>query len=866
EEGVLGSSGQRLMLEKKQILSDYGISERTLDVLGRERLVREERRMESTFYELSHDRLAESVFAARSAKLPKSVRRALWVSGAAALLVAALVILAVLLLSNRTVQQERDDAENLLGFLLGEQFLGEVRDVGRSTLLLEVQEQVDRRDVGMSSALNRGLSLRNLGEIRRTGGNVGEAANLFLASLKAFESAGNSPDAARETARAHDRLGNALVSQGKLTEALPYIQAADKYWRIVATSSGPVDVVRADCTSMAESLVTTAEVKTRMGDAAPALADLERTFTILSELMFGRGQSPPECGPMAQQAAPYPDPDVMQALTRAALARAVIFSSVEDHEGAAVLAEQARLLRPSSMSARKTALLTLASRGDVHRVTSPATALADYRRVLAEAEELRRSDPDDRLWQRERAASQLFVSAGIVACHQKPGACAPMPSLDDAEALVFEATAALRSLAAADTTNMSLQDDLVWAAQARSAILAARGGQEAERLWLIGSARRLQDQAVRDRHDARAEQTAVRLLGEEADILLALGRVPEARETIRRAADRAMKLVSAHPQNALYFDTLAVTRAREAVLLGKAGDAKGAAAASAEERRATAQSEHLDSRHRLASEALRGRGMSHVAEGSRLLNAQPPDYGAATRELAAAESVLREAARRRPASYATYDELRNVYDWRQQTDARLGRKAERFEALSASMHAAQIAAWLAPESARSTMNNRLLEARNVFAQALIAQNERKSNEAALGLMQEAVVVADSLVQREPDNPDYRFSLADAKSGLGMIRRNLGSAGWENAIRSGLIDVQRAATLAPNNVTFRIRQAAWRQYLADELSKSPGEQDRAAAELALALQAYEEAARLDPKNVTVQEGLRKVRASMGAAKL
>ena len=44
------------------------------------------RRMESTFYELSHDRLAESVFAARRAKLPKSVRRALWASGVAALL------------------------------------------------------------------------------------------------------------------------------------------------------------------------------------------------------------------------------------------------------------------------------------------------------------------------------------------------------------------------------------------------------------------------------------------------------------------------------------------------------------------------------------------------------------------------------------------------------------------------------------------------------------------------------------------------------------------------------------------------------------------------------------------------------------
>lgn len=847
EDGLLGTSGQRLMLEKTQILSDYRVSEGTLEVLGRERLVREERRLESTFYELSHDRLAESVFAARNKKLPKSVRRALWTSGAAALLVVALLIMGVLVAWNNTVQKERDSAENLLGFLLGEQFLGEVRDVGRSTLLLQVQEQVDRRGVGLRSALNRGLSLRNRGEIRRTEGKVAETVNLFRESLKAFESARDHPDVPREIARTHDRLGNALVSQGKLTEALPHIEAADKYWRIVANTPGPADVVRTDCTSMAESLVTTVELKTRMGDSARALADLDRTFAILEELLFGRGQAPPECGPMAGQAAPYPDPTALQALTRAALARAVLFSSLEDHEGAAALAEQARMLRPSSISARKTALATLEWRGHVHRAASPEAALADYRRVLAEAEELRRSDPDDRLWQRERAASQVLVSTGIVACNQKPGSCTASPSLDDAEALVLEAIAAFRALAAIDTTNTSLQDDLVSAWQARSAILAARGGQATERLFVIDNAQRVHDRAVRDRNDAGREQTAVQLLGEQADILLELGRLPAAREMLRRAIDRATKLVAAHPDNPLYFSTLARTRAREATLLAKAGDPYGAAAASAEKKRATARIDDLHRQHLTASGGLRQRGMAHVAKG----------------ELVAAESAFRAAARLRPASFVTYDELRDIYDRLQRTDGKPGRKAERLEALSAAMHAAQIAAWLAPESAQSAMNHRLLAARNAFAQALIAENDRKDNEAALGLMQEAVVVADSLVQREPGNPDYRFSLADAKRGLGVVRRNLGAAGWENAVRSGLIDVQRAAALAPDRVSFRTKQAAWRRYLGEELAKNGGENDRARAELALALEGYEEAARLDPENAEARNGIREVRALLEA---
>jgi len=857
EEGLLGSSGQRLMLEKTQILSEYGVSEKTLDVLGRERLVSEERRMESTFYELSHDRLAESVFAARSEKLPKSVRRALWASGAAVLLVAAVLIVIVMAVSNKTVQEERDSAENLLGFLLGERFLGEVRDVGRSTLLQQVQEQVDRRGVGMRSALNRGLSLRNRGEIMRTEGKVAEAVALFRESLQAFESVRDNPDAPRELARTNDHLGGALASQGKISEALPYSEAADKYWRIVANTPASPAAVRTDCTSMADSLVATVEMKTRMGDSAHALADLERTYTILAELLFGRGQAPPECGVMTEQAAPYPDPGALQALTRAALARTVLFFSEEDSEGAAALAEQARLLRPSSISARHNALITLAWRGYVRRWASPATALADFRKVLAESEELRRSDPDDRLWQRERAISQLLVSRGIVICHQKPGVCAPETSLDDAEALALEAIATLRALAAIDATNTALQDDLVTAAQARSAILAARGGQAGERLFVIRNAQLIHEQAFRDPNNAAREQTAVQLLGEEAEILLELGRLPEARETLRRAIDRATRLVTAHPVNAVYYDTLASTWAREATLRERAGDPRGAAAAKAEEKRATARSDELQLKHIAASKALRDSGRAHVDEALKL--ARRDDYAAAARELITAESALREAARRSPASFGTYEELRFVYDQLQRTEEQLGNRSERFEALSAAMHAAQIAAWLAPESAQNAMNYQLLDARNDFAKALIAENDPKSSEAALGLMQEAVVVVDSLVQRAPAEPDYRFSLADAKCRLGMIRRNLGMAGWENAIRSGLIDARRATTLAPDRVLFRTKQASWRQYLGVELTRSAEDKDRAAAELALALQGYEEAARLDPKDAEAQKGIREVQA-------
>jgi len=75
EHGLLDrEQGRRLLLEERQIHDQFGVDEATLNVLVQERLVRRERRGESTFYEISHDRLAESIYASRRNKLPKKER------------------------------------------------------------------------------------------------------------------------------------------------------------------------------------------------------------------------------------------------------------------------------------------------------------------------------------------------------------------------------------------------------------------------------------------------------------------------------------------------------------------------------------------------------------------------------------------------------------------------------------------------------------------------------------------------------------------------------------------------------------------------------------------------------------------------
>jgi hypothetical protein len=111
------------------------------------------------------------------------------------------------------------------------------------------------------------------------------------------------------------------------------------------------------------------------------------------------------------------------------------------------------------------------------------------------------------------------------------------------------------------------------------------------------------------------------------------------------------------------------------------------------------------------------------------------------------------------------------------------------------MHAAQIAAWLAPEGLQIKMNATLLAARNWLNLFLI---ENRPLDEALAMIQEQVVVAEVLVQGDMQNATYLQRLGNAKCGLGMIQRDLKKAGWEEAIRSGLIHIQKAVKIEARN--------------------------------------------------------------------
>jgi len=88
EEGLLSATGKRLPLDQTQIDSDYSLSATALATLVDERLLRREQRLESLFYEISHDRLAESIERSRPFRIPKTLRQTLRGATAVALLIA----------------------------------------------------------------------------------------------------------------------------------------------------------------------------------------------------------------------------------------------------------------------------------------------------------------------------------------------------------------------------------------------------------------------------------------------------------------------------------------------------------------------------------------------------------------------------------------------------------------------------------------------------------------------------------------------------------------------------------------------------------------------------------------------------------
>lgn len=717
-------------------------------------------------------------------------------------------------------------------------------DMGGSSMLEQVKTRI-QKSANDPDPLIRGLALGTFGVIEQMHGNTMESLAFFGEALHAFESSRQSPGRDREIARTHERLGEALASQGQVTQALKNYESAVQAWRQVIAG---IEVEVSDCTSLADSLVSAGELNRRMGRVTLATKDIDQALTIIATVPFGR------CRSMASAAEPYPDAKALEVLSRVMLLRANILNFPEDYEGAVRLASEAKMLKPGSTSAmmqKASALALLAnSKGDM-----PQHTLQDYRLVLAEFDELRRRDATNRLWEREQAAVQLLIAEGIVACRQnKVTNCKPMPLLGEAEISSLQAIRTLRELAKSNPSNVSWQRDLGWAEQIRAKVLAARDRSN-ESLEALRESERLYNGNIPDRLDADLVWSLGSTLLDQSWALADLKRWPEAKATLQRVITLFEQFETereAQGDNLIILGYLWNARTEEVKLLRKAGDKKEADLAEQEQKRLEERYNNLYRDHSEHNEQeiakLNDSYIANVNQGANLFMME--NYAAALHEFNAAETVMREYIGLKPTAFKGYDNLRNINDWIQQTQEKLGNTKEAAIARNVMVDMASLSTLFHPEQDTQPVDDNLRLARRRVAQS---HYESKRFDEALASVQQEIATAETIVRKNPQNAQHLSDLSNAHFGQGMVQRDGGKAGWEEAIRLGIAYMEKAADIDKKHPQYLNELGMYRKYLADEF-KTDSLNEKALVEYRLAFKAYKEAVRRSPRDETALKGI------------
>jgi len=759
-----------------------------------------------------------------------------------------------------SAEEAQRETLNLSGFLIGEQFLGEIRDMGRSELLELVSQRVQRYETTQwqGTALFRGLAFRNVGDLQKMRGQTTDSLASFKQSLLAIESSPETTEREREAARTHQRLGEVLTDAGQVSKALAHYEKAVEYWRHFSINKMGNDYPR-ERIDLADSLISVAYLKGHMGKAGPAAKDLSEAITIVSGVIFGHQMPDGGLSTMASEVASYPDSKALEVLSNAIMSQGQLYPS-ENFEEVATLARQASLLRPSSTLAKRNAYVARAQRGNA-RLAKPQQALTDYQAAQAELNELRRVDPDNQIWQREEAAIRLLIAEGILACFKdEPESCKSVPSIQDAEVESLEAIATFRVLTQIDPGNISLQRDLGWALSTYAKVLS-KLNQQPKRLEQLSESERLYENSLVDSVDVENHMLLANVLLDKADALASLGssRHKEVLDTLGRATTLLKNVEDDSTDHIGYAWGLSESYGREIKIRQDVGDNRGSDIAKSNQQHLTKRFEELTGDWQFKIRELNKEYDNHFKNGKQSLGKD--DYNTALHEFGLAELAVRKALILQPANYFEYDKLRNVLGEIQLVFEKLKKLDQRINTLAALMHAAQIASWLVSEKEKKELvrsnDENLRQARRDLG---IVLNDNKRFDEALAVVQEEAIVAFRLLNTDPNNAVYLERLGNAKCGKGRVLRGSYDAspraGWEEALRICLNYIEKAAEIDKRNHKYPKESAEWREYLADELLAS-GSKEKALAEYRIALDAYRLAATLSPGDVEVRNAIRQL---------
>ncbi len=832
EQGLLDPSGKRLMLEEGEIERDYEIRASTLDVLVASSVLRREPRNESVFYEISHDRLTETIARHRRVYLPG------WVWPTLGGAVGVLAVVGFLLwqqvhlteqanaateyanLATEHANAARNEAEYALGQLLGENLVSRLREAGLSDALGQILERsasgTPRDD--HAPGLTGVLRLRHEGDIARDSATLAKARDRYHGALAALDALPGSHDVvgvlSAERARIGHALGNVALDAGQLDVAEEHLNGSLRDWKAgleATTSSRPLDLLDA-----ADSHLVRGRLFSRTGDyhraQEEALGASRLALRVLKLAYAGQHAS-------ALDAA-YDTGRAMQVFADAALSLQGTWQDPELADAVVLLAREAARLRPQSFQAHKQLGTAIAMR----YAFEPPASRSEWDILLVEGRSLfdkLGADDGNLTMRRERAALETLIGDLIAGCIAKDAGCRgrlPKNEGDRSRIGVLESTGIFRWLASKDPGNRSWHSDVAWALRVQSQQQANVGDPAA--ISTLQDAIDWTARAAMAPRDLDARWQRATDLVQVATLHTKANHRSEARSAIEGALaqfdDAAGQSVGAQFARLNLFD-------RAIALLKQLRMDRDAAL--------------LQARFKALPQPPDGPAQHSHAKAIDL-NQQAIDLtpkADAKGDMKSREDWLRveqlhvEAVDEYPFDAVLWSNLREA----SRSAAGLSDTGSPEHALA--MRRALMAAWMAkvlqpgdPQYLRS-----LYAARLDLAVALIKNGG--SGIELQALVDRALMDAKEMARDQPASNDSRFHLGDANLGVGYVRHAQRTDGWDEAFRVALLHGEELAKRMPGTAGRHLWLAKHRRDLAERLERDQrlGE---AAEQRRLALQA------------------------------
>jgi tetratricopeptide (TPR) repeat protein len=354
--------------------------------------------------------------------------------------------------SNRNLKEARDRAEKLVGFLISEDLLEQIRPVGRLEIMNQVQQEVQRylesladADIGPVSRRNRGLALINEGDLNFRKGKLQEAQKSFENARKDFvqlvKQDPENIEFQRNLANAIAKLGGIASEQLRLSDSLSlHREALDIRKQLVDKNANQMSLLR----DLAVSHNDVAGILKAQGHISEALKHYEESIRIAENY---------ETSSQDSKKWLYILQDGYSGKGAVFSARGNQRAAEEAYKRVLEKAEKAVEMSPFEPEAQYRLGLAIYTLASLKIFERPREVLDKYEELHKTLEDMTKWDPANAYWQREISATIVVIGEAHFYSKNSEEA---LNSYEKALS-IFE-----KKLVKIDDTNANWRSDLVW--------------------------------------------------------------------------------------------------------------------------------------------------------------------------------------------------------------------------------------------------------------------------------------------------------------------------------------------------------------------------------------------------------------------